>query len=189
MSGHGPPLARTARPPRSALSPFDQLGERGFVAEQARIQRQLSAVILFVRNTVMHPGQSQRGHSIELTHKLQHPDLTDLRDRRSSLIVTVSQRLDCVRLVSGLIPRLGVLGEQFGIRLTREISVLPGQLTAHQPAGFDDVVGQLERAPLKSLWPLLEASLRQVLDLGNYAIARVAPGFQEFIEYGQLRLL
>src|SRR5688572_21680082 len=59
--------------PISESTPVDGLCERGRRAEEARVERELTAVVLLVRDTVMHPREAGRVHAAELPDRALHP--------------------------------------------------------------------------------------------------------------------
>ena len=52
------------------------LCQRWNLSEHSRAQRQLAAVIILVRDPVVHPGEPCRRHTVELGNRLHHQRLT-----------------------------------------------------------------------------------------------------------------
>ena len=149
---------------------------------QPRVGRELAAMVLLVRDAVVHPGQARAHLPVEAADELQHVELARLADLRLALAVGAAQRLEQLLLRAVRGDAAAVLLQKALEGLALEVAVRPRELARHHQVRFDDVAHELgDRARLFGR-PERERLVGNGPELVDDARARVRPGFERLVE-------
>jgi hypothetical protein len=168
------------RGPRSGA--LDQPREGGDLAHEASVESELPAMIAFMLDPVVEPGEAGSVLAVEAPDPLEHGHFTGVPDPGLAGRPRVPQHGQQVR--PGRVGRDGtcMLPDMFGVRLSGEVAIGPHQLPGHHVARLHDVHHQLGHAPARLRGSEIHAVRGDRLQLGDHTGARVAPRLQQLLE-------
>ena len=162
--------------------PSIRRGQRWRSAQQPGVERNLRPVILFVRDTVVHPGQPGALLTIESAHVLQHPNFACLSDLCRTDSVTPPQQPEQLALGSRSAHTTRVLSDERGKALPGKVRGRARELVRPHEPGLDNVGHQFGHRPHIRRGTKVEPAWWDVPDLGDDPLTRVPPGFDRLPE-------
>ena len=139
-------------------------------------------MILLMRDAMVHPGQARAPFAIEPADALKHGELTCGANSSRTVSVGLLQPSKEIRLRPMPTSAWGVLLDEGGEALSREVSGRIRQLAGPHQGALDDVLDQLNTGAGARGRTEGQSRRRDVLDLRDDPLPRISPRVKGFFQ-------